>query len=206
MKVNNYHLLPLTPKQAAILVFLKEYCEDKEFSPSLEEISKKFKVSIPTIHQHIEAIRKKGFLQKGDFQRRSMVPIEKIHGIVQVPLLGKIAAGLPIQAFQEVDPVQVPTSLISNPENHYALKVSGDSMIGDDIWDGDIILVKHQINADIGELIVAVANDEVTLKRYGGVKNGKVVLIPKNPKYKVMNIEPDRFEIRGKFVGLLRRG
>lgn len=205
MSVNNLIVRPLTPRQKDVLDFIKHYLNQKGYSPSLDEIATHFGISIPSIHQHIELIKKKGYLKKGESQSRSVSPLQESPTTYQVPLLGVISAGQPIEAYEDPEPILIPATMIKNATDYYALRVSGDSMIEDDVWDDDIILVKHQLTADIGEMIVAVTDNKVTLKRFGGIENGMVKLIPKNPEMRPFFVEPDTFEIRGRFAGLLRR-
>jgi repressor LexA len=205
MAVNNLIPRPLTPRQKVVLDFIKEYLNRKGYSPSLDEIASHLGISIPSVHQHVELIQKKGYLKKDESQSRSMAPLQESATTFLVPLLGKISAGQPIEAYEEPEPILVPANMIKNATDYYALIVCGDSMIEDDVWDDDIILVKYQQTAEPGEMIVAVTENNVTLKRYGGVENGMIKLIPRNPRMQPFFVEPDTFEIRGKFAGLLRR-
>jgi len=205
MAVNNLIARPLTPRQKDVFEYIKNYLNINGYSPSLEEIATNFGISIPSVHQHIELIKKKGYLKKEESQSRSVSPLQESPTTFQVPLLGVISAGQPIEAYEDPEPILIPATMIKNATDYYALKVKGDSMIEDDVWDDDIILVKHQPTADIDEMIVAVTDNKVTLKRYGGIENGMVKLIPKNPEMTPFFVEPDTFEIRGRFAGLLRR-
>ncbi len=205
MAVNKLVPRPLTPRQKDVLDFVREYLRKKGYSPSLDEIATHFGISIPSVHQHVELIRKKGYLKKDESQSRSMTLLQESVTTFQVPLLGKISAGQPIEAYEEPEPILVPATMLKNATDYYALRVCGDSMIEDDVWDDDIILVKYQQTAALGEMIVAVTDNNVTLKRYGGVENGMIKLIPRNPRMKPFLVELETFEIRGKFAGLLRR-
>lgn len=207
MVVNSRKLSPLTPRQKGIVDFIANHYRDKGYSPSLSEIAKAFGLkAVSTVHQHIEVIKRKGYLQKDNFQPRSISALAQNEHTVEVPLLGKIAAGNPITPYENPEPILVPDYMIKNGNDYYALEVKGDSMIDDDVWDGDTILIKHQKTANVGDMIVAILDGEVTLKRFGGYNNGKIVLIPKNPKLKPFYVDPNSFEVRGKFAGLLRRG
>jgi repressor LexA len=197
---------PLTPKQKKIVEFITSYGNKRGYSPSLEEIAQKFGKAISTIHKHIKLIQNKGYLQKESNQSRSVSPLERTSSMVQIPLLGIIAAGTPIEPIESPEPIDVPISMVKNSKDYYALKVKGDSMINDDVWDGDIILIKHQQTANVGDMVVAVTNGEVTLKRFGGRKDDKVILIPKNQNMAPFEVNADDFEVRGKFAGLIRRG
>lgn len=209
MPVNTRKLKPLTPKQKAIVEYISTYHSSHGFSPSLEEIAKKFDLNaVSTVHQHVSLIRKKGYLSKEDSQPRGIAPMKQTEQYVEIPLLGKIAAGNPIVPYENPEPIAVPNFMVKDGVNYYALEVKGNSMIEDDVLDEDIILIKHQNTANVGDMIVAVVNDEVTLKRYGGIENGKIKLIPKNSTMRIFYIDPqsDTFEVRGKFAGLIRRG
>lgn len=207
MNVNSKKMLPLTPRQKEIVDFVSNHFRSKGYAPSLSEIANELGLNaVSTVHQHIKIIKKKGYLQKDNFQPRSISPLAQNEHTVEVPLLGKIAAGNPITPYENPEPISVPDFMIKNGNDYYALEVKGNSMIEDDVWDGDTILIKHQNTANIGDMIVAVVDGEVTLKRFGGYKNGKIELIPKNQNIKPFYVDPDNFEVRGKFAGLLRKG
>jgi SOS regulatory protein LexA len=193
-----YFMGNITPKQKDILDFILSFLDKEGYSPSLEEIAKRFKKSIPTIHQHVEALKSKGFLLKEDNVSRGISLKYSRSGIF---LMGYIAAGKPIEPIENPEPINVPANMVSSQGNYYALKVKGDSMIDDGILDGDIVVIKHQKTADSGETVVAITEDGATLKIFKNVK-GKIFLEPRNKTLK--NIYPKELEIRGKLVGLLR--
>lgn len=119
-----------------------------------------------------------------------------------IPLLGFIAAGKPIEPIENAEPIQIPNNIKLAPnQSYYALKVKGDSMIDMGILDNDVVLIKHQMTADIGDTVVGITEKGATLKVLGQ-KNGRTILQPRNPKYEI--IIPEQLEIRGKFVGLIR--
>jgi len=191
-------LKSLTPKQKKILDFILAFYGKNSYSPSLEEIAHHFKRSIPTIHQYIETLKNKGFLKKENNVSRGIQPQNNNAGIF---LLGYIAAGEPIEPLENPEPINVPLPMINSPGQYYALKVKGDSMVEDGIWDGDTVVIKHQLTAESGETVVAITEKGATLKIFRK-KNGKIFLEPKNKKLK--NIYPKELEIRGKFCGLIR--
>jgi repressor LexA len=129
--------------------------------------------------------------------------------VLALPLLGQVAAGLPIEHFEHDEFVQVPPSMVRNPSKSYALKVKGQSMIDDGIFDGDIILVQKQASASNGEIVVASIDNESTVKRFflkNDSEEGKVVeLRPANPTMKPMIYSPDRVDIQGVVVALIRK-
>ena len=192
----------LTPKQKNILDFITSFSTDKGYSPSLEEIGKKFELVISTAHQHIKALKTKGYLKKENNQPRGVSLFEQTPDSVEIPLLGLIAAGTPIEPIENPEPIKVPKNLVSKRGDYYALKVKGDSMIEDGILDDDIVVIKSQHTADNGDTVVAITENGATLKIFRS-KNGTIFLEPRNKRLE--NVYPQSLEIRGKFVGLIRK-
>ena len=191
----------ITPKQKHVLDFIVEFAAQNDYSPSLEEVGGKLSLAISTVHQHIEALKSKGYLKKENNQPRGVSILEKTADATEIPLLGIIVAGFPIEPIENPEPIKVPKILVAKSGDFYALKVRGDSMIDDGIWDGDIVVVRHQQTADNGDIIVAITENGATLKKYRN-QSGKIYLEPRNPR--LGNIYPKSLEIRGRFVGLIR--
>src|SRR3989338_5115313 len=171
----------LTKKQKQILDFVKKYSAKNSFAPSLEEIKKHFHLrSVATIHQHIATLRDKGYLHHQKNQPRC-VEISKSERMVRVPIVGTITAGQPIEA------IEIPSSMVTvsqkdllASEKHYALRVKGESMIDEGIFDGDIVVIRQQTTADDGQTVVAIIdNNEATLKKIYREK-GRIKLQPAN--------------------------
>lgn len=190
-------MLNLTPKQKEVLDFINEFTRKNGYPPSLAETANNFQKSIPTIFQFVETLKRKGYLTKEQDVARGIYTLEP-----QVFLMGKIAAGKPIEPVENPEPIEIPHQMLMSPGNYYALEVKGDSMIEDGIMDKDIIVVKHQNTAENGDRVVAITEDGATLKVFKK-RNGKIVLEPRNKKLK--NIYPKELEIRGKYVGLVRK-
>nr|MBI5456008.1 repressor LexA [Candidatus Levybacteria bacterium] len=190
-------MLNLTPKQKQILEYIQKFTKEKGYPPSLAEIAKEFDRSVPTIFQFVETLRNKGFLEKENDVARGIYTKKP-----EIFLLGKIAAGEPIEPLENPEPIEVPKEMITSPANYYALEVKGNSMIDEGILDHDIIVVKHQNTADNGDVVVAITEKGATLKIFRN-KNGEIFLEPRNKNSK--NIYPKSLEIRGKFVGLVRK-
>ncbi len=190
-------MLNLTPKQKQILDFIQKFTEEKSYPPSLAEIANKFHKSIPTIFQFVRTLKDKGYLEKENDVARGIYTKKP-----EIFLLGKIAAGESIEPLENPEPIEIPKEMIASPANYYALEVKGDSMIDEGILDHDIIVVKHQNTADNGDVVVAITEKGATLKVFKN-KNGVKFLEPRNKKLK--NIYPKSLEIRGKFVGLVRK-
>jgi SOS regulatory protein LexA len=192
-------------RQAEILQFVTKFQREKDYSPSLGEIAKNFGVSIPTIHQHISYLRKKNLLSADKGKRRSIQAFnDQKRDLVEIPLMGLIAAGGPIEAIRNPEPIEVPRSMLSRGANYYALKIAGTSMIEEGISDGDIVIVREQQTVDDGEKAVAYLPDKdaVTLKKIYREKK-RIRLVPAN-KYMKPFYETN-VEIQGKVVGVLRR-
>lgn len=193
----------LTKRQKQVLDFIREFIKDNEFPPSLEEIKKHLKLSsVSTAHHHVSNLQSAGYLERGINQPRSIIPNNEIQKI-SIPLLGLIAAGKPIEAIENHnESVEVTQGEIRNNGNYYALRVQGDSMIDDGIFNGDLIIARHQNSADNGNTVVAIINDnEATLKKYYAEKH-RIRLQPANPKLKP--IFPKKVEIRGVVVKIIR--
>src|SRR3989344_1084804 len=170
----------LTPKQKRILDFVNTSITKKRVSPSLEEIAKRFKLnSVATVHQHVEALKTKGFLERQKNQKRG-IEINSIEKLIKIPILGTIAAGQPIEAIEEKETIAVSQSKIPKSSEVYALRVVGNSMVDENINDGDVVLVKQQTTADNGQKVVAlIDNHEATLKKFYK-ERGHIRLQPAN--------------------------
>ena len=196
----------LTKRQKQIFEYIKEYIKENDYAPTLEEIKKYFKLSsISTIHQHIETLWTKGYLKKIENQPRSIELNEKKKqsNLLEIPLLGTIAAGEPIEAIEYPETIKVPKSQLSKSGEHFALRVNGDSMIKEGIFDGDIVVIRKQPDAENGETVVALINDnEVTLKKIYKEKNG-FRLQPANPNLKP--IFTKELVIQGKVITVIRK-
>ncbi|MGD0977479.1 MAG: transcriptional repressor LexA [Minisyncoccia bacterium] len=175
----------VTKKQKQVLDLVTNYQEKKGYAPSLDEIRKKLKLaSVSTAHFHVSKLRDLGYLTKEENTPRSIDVVGR-EAMVKVPLLGTIAAGLPIEAIQNKEMIAIPRSKIPASSEVYALRVVGSSMIDENINDGDIILVRQQETAENGQKVVAlIDNHEATLKKYYR-ERGYIRLQPANK-----NMEP----------------
>ena len=198
----------LTKKQKAILDFVQKFQKEKGYSPTLEEIGKRFKLSsVGTVYQYLDALRKKGYIQRNKGHARSIEPYKRsgTGPLVEIPLLGVIAAGKPIEAIEDPQPLQVPKDMLAKTGRHYALRVQGDSMVGKDgIFDGDVVIVREQQTVDPGETGIAYLpeKNEVTLKKIYPEKD-RIRLQPANPSFKPFY--ENNVKIQGKVVGILRK-
>ncbi len=195
----------LTPKQKQIMEYLKKCLKKNGYSPSLEEMGRHFGLVKSTVHKHIENLKEKGYLNKTDYQARAieLPKNKKTSELIEIPLLGTIAAGQPIEAIEDKKTIKVQQNLLSKSGEHFALKVQGNSMIEDGISDGDTVIIRKQPTAENGETAVAVLNgNEVTLKKIFKEKNG-FRLQPANSSLKP--IFAKELEIQGKVISVIRR-
>ena len=194
----------LTKRQNQVLEFIKKYIAKYDYAPSLEEIKKHLKLSsISTAHHHIVKLEKGGFIKREKNQPRAIEVKEgKEEELVKIPLVGTIAAGEPIEAIVDVELIEIPKSQISGSGKHYALRVRGDSMVDEGIYDGDTVMIRKQPTAANGETVVALINDnEVTLKKIYKEKN-RFRLQPANPNIKP--IYTKKLIVQGKVVSVIR--
>jgi len=195
----------ITKRQKQIYDYIKGYIERKGFSPTFEEIKKHFKLSaLSTVHQHIETLAKKGMLNKDSYNARSIVLNNK-EEMIQIPLLGTIAAGQPIEAIKNKETIAVSQNKLPHFGEFYALKVLGNSMINENINDGDIVLVKQQNVAENGQKVVAlIDNHEATLKKFYK-ERGYVRLQPANKTIEPIIIKKDKdLTIQGIVIDVIK--
>ena len=193
----------ITKRQKQVLDFIKSYKKKNKYSPSLEEIRGNLEISsISTAHYHVKKLQESGYLQKEYNQPRSVSP-SKEKETIDVPIVGTIAAGQPIEAMEiHGDTITVTKNEIGRVGNHYALRVQGNSMIDEGIFDGDIVVIKQQPTADDGQTVVAIVNDnEATLKKIYREKD-RFRLQPANPS--LFPIYTKELEVRGIVVKIIR--
>ncbi|MBL8898364.1 MAG: transcriptional repressor LexA [Planctomycetes bacterium] len=198
--------LRLTPKQLSILRFIQEYFDERGIAPTLDEIAEHCGVNKVTIHGHLVELEKKGAVVREPRMARSIrvvhSPPEAKRARTVVPIAGAIAAGQPIEALERQELFDL-SDLLPEGRDMYLLEVQGDSMIEDQIKDGDLVLVERRNTARNGEIVVAVVEgNEATLKRYYREK-GRIRLQPSNARLEPIYAE--EVEIRGVVSAVIRR-
>ncbi len=178
----------LTKRQRQILDFITEFIGEHKYSPSVREIAEHFNLHSPaTIHAHLENLKKKGFLRATYNESRSIELVKKdikTEEGVELPLLGLIAAGEPIEAIEDNETIAVPGDLVTDAANSYVLKVRGESMVEDGILDGDYVIVERNPSPQNGQIVVALLNNAyATLKKFYRETN-RIRLQPANSKMK----------------------
>ena len=196
----------LTTKQERILDFIKESIKESGFPPTVREIGEKFNITVKGAYDHVKAIEKKGFIKTEQNKSRAIVVLNEEEEIpvdaITIPLVGRIAAGSPILAQENIEEyLSFPKSMFKSGE-YFALNVKGDSMVDGGIFDGDIAIIKKQNTANNGEVVAALLTEEATLKRLKLAGN-KVQLLPDNPAYQPIVAED--VAILGKLIALFRK-
>ncbi len=194
-----YYTMPskLTEKQEKILRFIEEFTGEHSCPPTITEIAERFEISIGTVQDHLEALKRKNFLRQKPNKARGF---ELVHRSSGIPIYGRVAAGQPIFAAENIEGDW--NERDKGTSGYFALRVVGDSMIEAGIFEGDVIKVKKQKTADDRDIVVALIGEEATVKRFRK-KHGKTYLEPANAHYPA--IRDVAFEILGKVVELRRK-
>jgi repressor LexA len=200
-------VLPLTKRQREILDYLNDFIQQHGYAPSLEEIGRRFGLSsLATVHKHLTNLQEKGFIKRSWNRSRSveLIPARVGTRSVEVPLLGYVAAGAPIEAIAGAETINVPEDLVGKRDT-YVLRVKGDSMIDEQIRDGDYVIVEDRKTAENGEMVIAlVGGADVTLKKFYR-EQGRIRLQPANPAMQPMLFDPEQIQVQGVVIGVMRR-
>ena len=212
----------LTKKQRDLLLYINERMSTGDIAPSFDEMKDALGLKSKSgIHRLISGLVERGYLERLPNRARALQviklpdvasnanpqlpnPLQGLSTMIQIPLLGKIAAGTPIEAIRhEEDQIELPPNMVGNGE-HYALTIEGDSMLNAGIHNGDTVIIKRCETVHNGEIAVAlVDNEEVTLKRYYKEQN-LIILRPENENYEDQKLSPERVQVQGRLISLLR--
>lgn len=201
--------MPLTKRQKEILDFLEEFLSENGYAPSFEEIARHFGyTSLATVHEHLENLKQKGYIRKSYNASRSLelVPTGMHAAAVELPLLGTVAAGYPIEAVADTETIAVPEDFLSRGGEHYVLRVKGDSMIDEQIRDGDYVIVNARKTPTNGEMVVAlVGGESATVKKYYRENGGRIRLQPANVTMPPMFYREHEVMVQGIVIGVIRK-
>ena len=206
--------MALTKRQKEVLDYLVSFLNKNGYSPSFEEMAKGLKLtSLATVHKHLSTLERKGYVRRGYNQSRSIEVLQLPKPVkdqvierhlVELPLVGRIAAGRPLEAVEEKETISLGD--FARGQNTYVLQVKGDSMKDDHILDGDFIVVEQTQVANPGEIVVAlIGNEEATLKRLFREPGGKVRLQPANSQMQPIVVPATDIKVQGRVVGVLRK-
>jgi repressor LexA len=198
----------LTKRQQAILEYIVDYVRKEGYPPSIREIGRDFKIgSLRGVTVHLDALERKGYIARSNTPRSIKVihpSFQQSNDVVMLPLIGSIAAGIPILADEYIEAeLPVPSQMVRNLKGAFLLRISGDSMTGDGIMDHDIVVVKPQETANHGDLVAVRLGDNATVKRLNMDPRG-VKLMSSNPAYSPIDVVEEDAKVVGKIVGLLR--
>lgn len=203
--------MKLTRRQREIYDYLAEFIEHNGYAPSLEEIAARFRLSsVATVHEHLENLESKGALRRDPHKSRAIELTQPADGrgrsvAVDLPLLGRVAAGQPLEAISEHETLAVPEAMLGRGET-FVLRVAGDSMIDEHIADGDFVIVEKRDTARNGERVVALIDDEhATLKTLFHESDGRIRLQPANERLAPMFYDASRVRVQGVAIGILRK-
>jgi len=195
--------MKITPRKKSLIEFINSYSQKHGFAPSIPEIGKRFNLAISTVHQHLQELEEGGYIRKEKNQHRG-IEITTSEIMVSIPLLGTIAAGEPIEAIEEKETIAIPKNKLPKSGEVFALRVQGDSMTDEGINNGDTVLVRKQSTADDGDKVVALINNEATLKTFYK-ENGQVRLQPANKNFKPIIVKaPQQLRLQGVVLDIVR--
>ena len=201
--------MPLTRRQREILDFLAGHIQAKGYAPSFEEIAGQFSFhSLATVHEHLTNLERKGYIRRAHNESRAIeiVPPKGQTGATELPLLGLVAAGQPIEAISDTQTIAVPDELVPRRGRSYVLKVRGDSMIDEHIKDGDYVVVQERNQADSGQTVIALVHgDSATVKRFYREPGGWIRLQPANPTMQPLRVNERDVIVQGVVVGVIRK-
>jgi len=197
----------LTKRQKEVLTYIANYKDKHSYPPTIREIAEHFSMSVKGAHDHITALRKKGQLKHEEKRPRTLELTnskkEDHSSIIDVPLLGSVAAGVPLMAEENFEKnIPIHSSLLKKNKKYFALRVKGDSMSGAGILDEDIAIIEKQSVANNGEIVVALLDDAVTLKRFFN-EGARIKLQPENPAYRAKHYNKD-IKILGRLSAVIR--
>jgi len=201
-------MLPLTKRQREILDYLNDFIQQHGYAPSLEEIGRRFGLSsLATVHKHLTNLQEKGFIKRAWNRSRSVELVSSRLGgrAVELPLLGYVAAGRPIEAVLDSnETIAVPEDLVGKRDT-YVLRVRGDSMIDEQIRDGDYVIIEDRKTANNGEVVIALLNgSDATLKKWY-LEGSNIRLQPANPAMQPIVVPLDQVQLQGVVIGVMRR-
>lgn len=198
----------LTKRQEAILQLIVDYVQRNGYPPSIREIGKEFGIgSLRGVTVHLDALQRKGYISRGNTPRSIRIihpEYQASNRVTMLPLVGTIAAGVPIYASEEIeDMIPVPQQMVRNIQGAFLLRVKGDSMINAGLMPRDLVVIKPQQTANHGDIVAVLLGEEATVKTIQYDK-GKTFLVPANPSYDRMEVRQEDARVIGKVVGMLR--
>ena len=201
--------MPLTKRQREILNYLSNYSEQNGYAPSFEEIAEQFSYSsLATVHEHLSNLERKGYIKRSYNESRAIeiLPSEATPRAIELPVFGSVAAGVPLESMEQGETMCVPDTFVRRGGNHYVLRVRGNSMIDEQIRDGDFVVINERRSADNGEMVIALMNgSSATVKKFYRERDGRIRLQPANDTMPPIYVDENDVMIQGIVVGVMRR-
>jgi repressor LexA len=198
-------VMDLTEKQARVLACITQWIRDRGYPPTFQELAQELRLTEKNARDYVLILERKGYLRRQPNVARGITLLQQPAGelLLEIPLIGRVMAGKPVEVFEDHEPILVPPMLLRSG-THFVMEVRGDSMIDDGIREGDLVIVQQQVAPNNGDTVVAVVHGEATIKRF--YRHGSVVeLRPANAQMTALRVDAQDVEVKGVVAGLIRK-
>jgi repressor LexA len=198
-------VMDLTEKQARVLACITQWIRDRGYPPTFQELAQELRLTEKNARDYVLILERKGYLRRQPNVARGITLLQQPTGelLLEIPLIGRVMAGQPVEVFEDHEPILVPPMLLRSG-THFVMEVRGDSMIDDGIREGDLVIVQQQVAPNNGDTVVAVVHGEATIKRF--YRRGSVVeLRPANAQMTALRVDAQDVEVKGVVAGLIRK-
>jgi repressor LexA len=195
----------LTEKQARVLACITQWIRDQGYPPTFQELAQGLHLTEKNARDYVLILERKGYLRRQPNLARGITLLKQpmSEPLLEIPLVGRVMAGKPVEVFEDHEPILVPPMLL-RAGTHFAMEVRGNSMIDDGIREGDLVIVQQQVAPNNGDTVVAVVHGEATIKRF--YRRGSIVeLRPANAQMTALQVDAQAVEVKGVVAGLIRR-
>jgi len=197
--------MDLTEKQARVLARITQWIRDRGYPPTFQELAQELRLTEKNARDYVLILERKGYLRRQPNVARGITLLQKppSESLLEIPLIGRVMAGKPVEVFENHEPILVPPMLL-RAGTHFVMEVRGDSMIDDGIREGDLVIVQQQLAPNNGDTVVAVVHGEATIKRF--YRHGPIVeLRPANAQMTALQVDAQDVEVKGVVAGLIRK-
>jgi repressor LexA len=197
--------MDLTEKQTRVLGCITQWIRDRGFPPTFQELAQELRLTEKNARDYVLILERKGYLRRQPYAARGITLLQQpaSEPLPEIPLIGRVMAGKPVEIFEDHEPILVPPMLL-RAGTHFVMEVQGDSMIEDGIRERDLVIVQQQSNPNNGDMVVAVVRGEATIKRF--YRHGPIVeLRPANAQMSALRVEAHEVEVKGVVAGLIRK-
>jgi repressor LexA len=197
--------MDLTEKQARVLARITQWIRDRGYPPTFQELAQELRLTEKNARDYVLILERKGYLRRQPNVARGITLLQQppSEALLEIPLIGRVMAGKPVEVFENHEPILVPPMLL-RAGTHFVMEVRGDSMIDDGIREGDLVVVQQQVAPNNGDTVVAVVHGEATIKRF--YRHGPIVeLRPANAQMTALQVDAQDVEVKGVVAGLIRK-